>query len=131
MSAELLRRAAKTLRQHAENATGPGPWAWEATGQQGNSWGLGQMVDADGEPLAGDVTDVEGTEVVESICYQEDDNGNLSDPAYIALMHPPVALALADLLEAHIPLFDGLDPAPDHEVFAVARAILREPEATP
>jgi hypothetical protein len=45
---------------------------------------------------------------------------------YIALMHPPVALALADLLDAHVPLFEGLDPAPDHEVFTLARAILRE-----
>lgn len=113
MSAELLRRAAKVLREHAGYATA-GPWEYVE----------GEMDEA----ISGSSAD--------GLVYSHygDDAGvplAQYDGSYIVLMHPPVALALADLLEAHIPLFAGLlDPAPDHEVFAVARAILREPEAT-
>lgn len=102
MSAELLRRAAKTLREHAEAASAG---RWEAH-PDGLVW-----AERIGDPVSGS-TEVE-------------------DANYVALMHPPVALALADLLDAHIPLFAGLRiPAPDdHEVFRLARAILRQEES--
>lgn len=81
LHAELDRRTA------VANAATPGPWAWEATGQQDNSWGLGTVVGADGETLlSGDITDVEGTEVVDAVCYKDD--GRLADAAHIALHDP-------------------------------------------
>jgi hypothetical protein len=47
------------------------------------------------------------------------------DGPYVALMHPPVALALAESLESFVLVWER-----DHEVWpaamAVARAILRE-----
>lgn len=32
------------IRARVDAAT-PGPWAWEATGEKDNSWGLGVVVD--------------------------------------------------------------------------------------
>lgn len=127
MSADLLRRAAAKLREHANDAT-RGPW--EMDGADGLVW-PGCM----GDPVSG--SDV------------------LANGAFIALMHPPVALALAELLEHQA---DDLDDdrakehtfeRPDNTAFkaivnghgtvrwdwtaavALARAVLREPEVTP
>lgn len=48
------------------------------------------------------------------------------DGKYVATMDPPVALAVADLLDSLIPLFDGLTGRMEHEALTLARAILRE-----
>jgi hypothetical protein len=112
MSADLLRRAAAKLREHAEAAT-PGPW------------------NADPSEIYGETI---ATWVAESL------NGNLPDAGeansrYIALMHPPVALALADLLDYSARWFEAAekdgyeyDEGEALPIIALARAVLREPE---
>jgi hypothetical protein len=100
LRAELDRRLA------VAKAATPGPWAWEATGQQPNSWGLGTVVGDDGETLlSGDVTDIEGTEVVDAVCFQDD--GHIPDAAHIALHDPADAIARytgeLEVLERHLP----------------------------
>ena len=128
-----LRSAIEERLALAEAAT-PGPWAWEATGQQDNSWGLGGVVDGDGESLSGDVTDVPDTEVVDPVCYQDD--GHLSDAAHIAANDPTFTIRAcrADLarLERHRPqdltfceggvcwACDKLPPQPCPEVRSLA-----------
>jgi hypothetical protein len=114
MSADLLRRAAAKLREHA-NAASEGPW------------------EADGVDIwAGTASDVWAGEA--------DERANAS---YAALMHPPVALALADWLDATAERIEILKPVVGHEIYgvghpqefiertyakslAVARAVLRE-----
>lgn len=112
MSAELLRRAAKELREHAQAAI-PGPW--EADGSEiqqpyGAEWVAESLRVSDG--------------------YGIDDVGD-ANASYIALMHPPVALALADLLDGCAAAEDPDVPLMpvDHKLLALARALLRE-EAT-
>lgn len=101
MSAELLRRAAAKLREHAERATlAP----WQAAEHEGE-WSVdGDIKPADHAWLA-------------DMRFGEQQ----ADAEYIALMHPPVALALADWLDSEAQLY-----APNKVGFAVARAILRE-----
>jgi len=120
MSSELLRRAAAKLREHA-NAASPGPWT-----------------------IDGDIQAVKASNGV-TIAY--DDEGEMDDGRYIALMHPPVALALAELLDH---LADDLSDAGNRvevgglarneydtirfdwtAALLLARAILREPEVAP
>jgi hypothetical protein len=106
MPADLLRRAAAKLRAHAEAASGAN---WDAAGSElyaedGGVW-IGQM----------DATEPEAT----------------ANAALAALMHPPVARALADLLQV-LSWFPSQADATDlTAAYAVARAILREPEGTP
>ena len=127
MSAETLRRAAKLLRERAE-AVPPAPWEvtnpnegteylplWEVTNDEfnnptdGDSPGLGVVIDT----------------------------GGREEADYIALMHPPVALALAEWLEAAAVALDANygaeadllaeiddDQTAQHAVI-VARAVLR------
>ncbi len=125
-NADLLRRAAANLREHAEAATS-GPWnayarAYPHIVCQGGE-GQDDMVSFN---LAG---------------------RPVEDSQYAALVHPPVALALADLLE-HIG--DDVSDADDRvepgglvrneygsirfdwtAAVKLARAILREPEDRP
>lgn len=107
MSADLLRRAAAKLREHAEEAT-DGPWFAAPN----------RSVSA-GKELV--VASVAGRELWPSV----------DDALYIAQMHPPVALALAELLDRHAGQLVGLRPgaALSDEVaaMALAREILREP----
>lgn len=98
MSADLLRRAAEKLRQHAEKAAF-GQWDAEPDGLV---WS-----ERLGDPVSGSTYD--------------------EDADYIALMHPPVALALAGLLECEANVAD-LDAHAHPGAFVVARAVLREPE---
>lgn len=79
-SSERLRQAAALLRQRAEAAT-PGPWGWSGTMHD-------LLVDApDGHTVA-------------NVMGCDDHPGRTeNDAAYIALMHPGVALLLADLLD--------------------------------
>jgi hypothetical protein len=110
---DLLRRAAVRLREHANAAT-PGPWESLDEGDRLVAWKL--------DP-AGQFNDDFDYVVDEPI-------SNPANAAFIALMHPPVALALADLLDKQATF---LDANPDRTVgeplAAVARAVLREEEA--
>ena len=72
MSGDLLRRAAAKLREAAEAAT-PGPW-----------------------DIDGCIKDIKAANGV-TIAY--DDDTEMCDGRYITLVHPPVALALAGLLD--------------------------------
>lgn len=118
MSADILRRAAKTLRESVEGTTGH-PWLVEHVSPEY------AVVHHAGDGIV---------RLVGAVLR--------SDSAYIALMHPPVALALAEWLEAeaitldrHYPVWkDSYDVADvDAHVermfagpLATARAILRE-----
>jgi len=115
VSADLLRRAAVKLREHAEAAS-KGSWnndGWEIYAGQ-----PGIRADWIGETCAGEAD-------------QDAANGD-----YVALMHPPVALALAELLETVAGIW-----VPEHalahytarkqvqeQTAAIAREILREPQ---
>jgi hypothetical protein len=74
MSAARIREAAKVLRDAAENAT-PGTWFVDGFGRDG------YQVNGAGTVFA-------------------DERALHNDAAYIALMAPPVALALADWLDS-------------------------------
>lgn len=102
MSADLLRRAAAKLRAAAIEAAPP-PWVAHPDGLV---WPPRM-----GDPVSGS-TDQE-------------------DADYIALVHPPVALALADWLDSAT--YDEYMGDEDHtrHALAVARAVLREPGDTP
>lgn len=130
MTADLLRRAATKLREHA-NATNFGAEGWIVDLEDS------EVTTSDGGMMIADTMEL---------------NGERPDASYIALMHPPVALALADWLQViaddmsdehaveqefpdHIPAarwlvvdWAGKEHAGWTEALAVARAILREPE---
>ena len=74
VSAQRLRDAAKVLREESEPLAGGGAWAWRVTGDR--QWAV--------------VDNQNGVRVAQSA---DDDSA-----AYIAMMQPPVAVALADLL---------------------------------
>lgn len=114
-AADLLRRAAGKLRETAQAAT-PGPWE-------------------DGDHIDGETYHRYGdygfylTGPVGSPEFEDSEQAK-ADISYCALMHPPVALALADLLDgyAEIPPFAGWDGRHGERLTTLARAILREPE---
>lgn len=124
MSADRLRRAAVKLRERANAASFPDGWAIDLADSE--------VTTADGGVMIADTMELtEGR----------------PDASYIALLHPPVALALAELLE-HIgdDVSDAGDVVdPDGQVFneygsvrhdwtaavKLAREVLREPEAAP
>jgi len=114
MSAELLQRAAAALREHAEKAQKERPWCPEYT------WSAVRHVQRN----------------VEIDCATHDDRGDcwsfdMYDGRYVALMHPPVALALAACMEqvAWMGEMDAdlLARVGVPELIDVARATLREP----
>lgn len=78
------------------------------------SWGKG----VEGANIAGPSGD----------CYPRGGYSPLEDMSLIALMHPPVALALADLLDDVAGYYEAVPEAGRHSdpVAAVARAVLRE-----
>lgn len=100
-----LRTAADKLRELAEGAT-PGPWGWKPA----NPNKLGPLHDAS---LTGP-----------SCHLTSGDDVWIRDAAYITLMHPPVALALADWLDDEAAR--GLGRPDNVAAYAVARAVLRE-----
>jgi hypothetical protein len=128
---DLLRRAAEKLREHATTAAevAPGPWLY-----------------APEDPRPNRVVLAEGGRTAMAVVYEESELPKIS--AHIALMHPPVALALADWLDATAERIETLRPvltAPaDYtpeayaahiartyaKPIAVARAVLREPDPT-
>ena len=133
MSAELLRRAATRLREHAAQLPGAmadRPW---------------RVVQTDSENMNGvaacsDEVHLE-SEGASRACVACWDllTPNWRAASYVALMHPPVALALAAWLERSAPIvasYVGTEWEAEtenlaREPLAVARAILREPAATP
>jgi hypothetical protein len=119
VSAELLRRAAEVLRLRADSATA-GPWVatW-----QGQDLRLHQGGDP-GEWVA------EWGYTVAPHRPESYDEVDRADPDYIALMHPPVAHAMADLLDevAESVEQDGgvIQDSTTAGAVDLARAILRE-----
>jgi hypothetical protein len=122
MSAELLRHAATVLREHAGGAQNKRPWCPDYT------WAAVRHVQRN----CGDDFEcgMHGADP-DAECWSFD----MYDGRYVALMHPPVALALAALLDAAAPAWaiDGSEPprnpkdrAVMYELVALARAILRE-----
>lgn len=102
MTSDILRRAAARLREAAASAT-PGPW----------------KVDGD----------LQAVKAANGITIAYDDECEMDDGRYLALMHPPVALALADLIDVALPYADMNRPEsfPVYvKALAAARAILRE-----
>lgn len=102
MSADLLRRAAALLR-HSAGAAQIGPWladSWEIYSQTiGGPW-VGETLHID------------------------DEAQSIANANFIVLVHPPVALALADWLDAE--LLREQWAGPGRHAVAVARAVLRE-----
>lgn len=117
MSADILRRAAKTLRDHAEATQHAEPWCPEYLHYAVRHVQRNVDLDLDCKD--------HGTD-----CGQPD----RYDGRYVALMHPPVALALADWLTAEAEMHDwfesqGTSVSADFvQSLITARAILREGE---
>jgi hypothetical protein len=115
MSADLLRRAAALLRERGTAAQHREPWCSEYL------YGAIRHVqrNVDRESLLGGDCPTHGSD------YDHCSGPGMYDGPYVALMHPPVALALAESLESFVLVWER-----DHEVWpaamAVARAILRE-----
>lgn len=113
MSAELLRRAAAKLRERADWFGTTSPWKVEHPAD-----GYPQRIVDDG-----------------AVLYAETYDGTRGTPQeagtaeYIALMGPPVALALADWLDLYARLAAKGYSVAD-EAVAVARAVLRESTGT-
>lgn len=111
MSADLLRRAAKVLRGHVAD--------------------LPVKVQADWEQDSSEIYTVPEREWVGETLQ----DGGAEIAYYVVMMHPPVALALAAVLDGLAEAIDGtVGDAAAANIFeseiALARAILREPEAT-
>jgi hypothetical protein len=118
VSADVLRRAAERLREVAGNAT-PGPWWDDFGGVRVGILPRSRHLVTNGFPNVVAITDRRGV-------------GGEADAAYVATMHPGVAIALADWLDMYAVYVGnggiyGLAPA-----LAVARAILGEtPDGAP
>lgn len=119
MSADLLRRAATRLRESALAAP-RGPWSVVYFGDRGYP----QRVHSERAVLV--------CQTYEGRDDREPVRAPAATPDFIALVHPPVALALAELLE-RISVMPFISVAPSVREYAesVAREVLREPEGGP
>jgi hypothetical protein len=119
VTAGLLREAAAVLRERAA-AVHPGPWT-----QGANYGGVVAALQHDGRERCLD----EGERRAYGGCLIGESMDS-SAQAYVALMHPPVAVAVADLLDAHSAVVDGLNGSCGcyqcQPLNALARAVLRE-----
>lgn len=121
MSADLLRRAATRLRESALAAT-PGPWVVEReVGVPFTEFTLCSQAPVE-FPYQRKIT---------SVLTPDEEWPDLD---YFALVHPPVALALAGWLADHAAQFGPNDdlryvdsPGDTQRAIEVARAVLREP----
>ena len=95
MSADVLRRAAERLREVAGEAT-PGPWWDDFGGVRAGILPRSRHLVTNGFPNVVAITDRRGV-------------GGEADAAYVATMHPGVALALADWLEREAALSIAFD----------------------
>lgn len=91
MTAERLREAAALLRERAEAAT-PGPWAADVWPVRKRSPQTGRLLTIDPADGTQGTVDLIPTDGVYGVMEG-------ADAVYIALMAPPVALALADWLD--------------------------------
>lgn len=116
MSADLLRRAAQKLREHAQAVADADTFA------EGVPW----VVEDDDEDT--DAPYVVANLSEYSTVYIGQGFLSRAHADFVALLHPPVALALADLLEryADVAPFVGWDGVNGERLIAVARAVLRE-----
>lgn len=125
MSADLLRRAAVKLREHATAAHRGHPdqqWMVDHSPDYGLILGsfVPEDIDDDGVVSTGCIAFFAYPGDEESRAYA----GAVDVASYMAAMHPPVALALADWLEAaHDHLGNDKHYA---AALSVARAVLRE-----
>ncbi len=121
MSAELLIRAAQKLREAAEAAT-PGPWTVESAEDGHGDYMLYNVLGP---------TDDKGVTPIPLQTRTEDAGFHSqaeADVDYAALMHPPVALAVAKWLDLAASWYAGAPHSDEAEhALAVARAVLREP----
>jgi hypothetical protein len=124
MSAELLRRAAKVLREHTDRLPEPWrsqPWRVVQTDTE-NMDGLAACTNAHTDDPYGAF----------DCCWSSEPVGHASVASLAALMHPPVALALASAFDRFAWMGqrdpDLLRRVGCDEVIAAARAILRKPE---
>ncbi len=126
MSAELLRRAATKLREHARAAAAADPPPWNLVWDNQDL----RLLSNDG----GEIT--QWTYGVRPWVPADRDEADRRAPDYMLLMHPPVAIALADVLEHLAGTVEGtVGDAAAADIFAremtLAREILREaPDAT-
>lgn len=124
--ADLLRRAAEVLRKVAEGAT-KGPWHHVdyAGGPDPETtfMGCGSIVtmheDGFGGPIAAPSGDL----------YPRGIYSPFEDMVYIALVHPPVALALAEVMNRLAKVWSHTDGIVCDLGEALARAVLREGES--
>lgn len=132
MSAELLRRAADVLRKSAVAATA-GPWV--ASPVDSPDALVTSAVYSYAHPTGTPESEVVGATRRAGRSGQGIRQGN--DARYLALMHPPVALALAAVLDSaadcedEVEAFDDLNEGAESLVLRggllrLARAILRE-----
>jgi hypothetical protein len=127
MSSDLLKRAAKVLQEHAEKAT-PGPW--EHVDYQGSEnpdvtfMGCGSVITMGEDVEGGNIAAPNGD------LYPRSGYSPFGDMAYIALMHPPVGLALAAILsevgESLEQDGDVIQDSVTDSAVKLAREILRE-----
>ena len=129
MSADILRRAAARLREAAASAT-PGPW------EVGPNFGARDnrvyVRPEGGFDWVGSTDDPHKV----MACQVSNVAEFRANAAFVALMHPPVALALADLLTSPLLLVQAMhkpcddcahsDCVTHRRLVALARAILRE-----
>ena len=130
VNVDLLMRAAKTLREHAEAAT-RGPWEHVDHADPGDPetyttyMGCGSVATMDPDLAGGDIAAPNGD------LYPRSGYSPKDDMAYIALVNPTVGLALATWLEyeATVEKFGAFElsrQVVSEEALEVARAILRE-----
>jgi hypothetical protein len=107
MSGDVLRRAARLMRERAEAAS-PAPWRNEpgSVGRQ-----------ADGKPWP-------STYVAHSANLPRFKVHSVADAEHIASWHPAVALAVADWLAYEAAFCEVEDVPPSPQAVAVARAYL-------
>lgn len=112
-AAEILRQAARRMREQAEAAS-PGPWHQMCMGSEGC------QVLNDGHLRERKRVSFSG---------RKEWKADHADATYIASMHPDVALALAEWLECEAHMADLRDNSPEGHTFhalKVARAFLVE-----
>lgn len=118
MSADLLLRAAAKLREGVRAAS-DGPWTASCV------WSPDSHVTSAVYSLAYP-TGTASSEIVPSVRKGTGGVKRAGDANYFALMHPPVAQALADVFENLAGCMTVAGATRDQRLEAVARAVLRE-----
>lgn len=122
MSADLLRRAATRLRESALAAT-PGPWAYDPAKQWHADHDFDMLTNPQEYVSYGGPSPFTGAIATTGPANHAQ---SMRDAEFIALVHPPVALALADLLD-RVYVTPMVMPSVVEFAELVAREVLREP----